>query len=150
MTRQTLRLPRRLRRGAAAVEFALIMFFGFIPVLFGLIDWSWYFLQATLVQTALGNAARVGASYDQSLDGICPNDRAETYLSDTLDSYGISGAVISSSVSGETYYGASPPQQLFQMTLSVTIPFSPILGLLKSPDNLGGSVTVPFEVQVSC
>lgn len=150
MTRQLQRRPRRARRGAAAIEFALVMVLGFIPVLFTLIDWSWYFLQATIVQTELWNAARVGVSYDQTVDGVCPDDRAEAWLDDALDRFNISGATISSSVDGSTYYGASPPQQIVQLTLTVTVPFSAIIGLSYTPDTMGGTVTMPFEVQQSC
>lgn len=144
------RWHRAGRRGAVAVEFALVMVIGFLPLLFAIIDWSLYFFQATLVQTELWNAARLGVSYDHTADGVCPTDRAEDALADALTAWGIGGATITSVASGETYYGAEPPQQLEQLTLTVVIPFSPILGLAPTPDNLGGSVTVPFEIQVGC
>ena len=50
------------KRGAMTIEFALIVSFGFLPIVFAIFDWSWYFWQASLVQTALWQAAREGAS----------------------------------------------------------------------------------------
>lgn len=141
---------RRTRRsGAVAVEFALIMALGFFPMIFAIIDWSIYFFQASVVQTELWNAARLGVSYDHSVDGVCPSDRAETALTDALNGWNFSGASVEATTSSDTY-GEDPPQVIEQLTISVTVPFTPILGLVPVPSTMGGSATVPLEVQVSC
>lgn len=143
-------MRRRTRRsGAVAVEFALVMVMGFLPMLFAIIDWSIYFFQATVVQTELWSAARLAVSYDHSVDGVCPNERAETALTDALNGWNFSGASIEANTGSDTY-GEDPPQLIEQLTVTVTVPFTPILGLVPVPATMGGSATVPLEVQVGC
>lgn len=137
-------LKRGRRTGAMTIEFALIMVMGFMPIVYAMFDWTWYFWQASLVQTALWEAAHEGAAVDMALD--CPDSSAENKLNDMLSAYNISGAVIDSALDTDTY-GIGTPQSIDQLTLSVTVEFSPILGLVPVPANLGGTVTVPLEQQ---
>ena len=51
----------RMRRGSQAVEFALVMPV-FVVLLAAIIDFGWYFRQCALVQDAVRDAARVGAT----------------------------------------------------------------------------------------
>lgn len=132
------------RRGAMTIEFALIVSFGFLPLVFAIFDWSWYFWQASLVQTALWQAAYEGASVDLSLE--CPNSVAETRLDEMLNAYSINGASIGSEL--QTFdYGVGPPTSIDQLQLEVSVDFEPILGLVYVPANMGGVITVPLEQQ---
>lgn len=140
---------RSARRGATAIEFSLVMALGFVPFMFAIIEWSWYFFQATLVNNALQNAARVGVSYDHTADGVCPTDRAETALSEALSGWNFSGVDITSTTTSDMY-GEDPPQSVEQLTLTVSVPYEPIIVRWWAPSTMGGTVTVPFEVQVAC
>ena len=132
------------KRGAMTIEFALIVSFGFLPIVFAIFDWSWYFWQASLVQTALWQAAREGASVDLTLE--CPNNVAETRLDAMLSSYQINGASIGSELQSFDY-GIGPPTTIDQLQLSVSVDFTPILGLVYVPENMAGVLTVPLEQQ---
>ncbi|SRR6266540_1955057 len=51
---------RKTERGAAAVEFALILPL-LMVILFGTIDWGWYFFVQQIVNNAAREGARVGS-----------------------------------------------------------------------------------------
>lgn len=135
---------RRVRRGSATIEFALVLNAFVVFILGTIIDWSWYFWQASLVQTALWEAAHQGAAVDLNLD--CPDAVAEDKLDTMLSTYGISGATISAELESADY-GVGPPTTIDQLNLGVAVDFQPILGLVRTPDRLGGAVTVPLEQQ---
>lgn len=143
--------PRRSSRraGAVAIEFALVMVLGFVPLLFAFMDWSMYLFQATVVQTELWHAARLGVSYDHGSDGVCPTERAETALSEALSGWNLASPTITVTATSDMY-GEDPPESIEQLEITVSVPFSPIIGLSGVPDTMGGTATVPFEVQVGC
>lgn len=142
--------PRALfsspRRGAFTVEFALCVSLGLLPVVFGIIDWSWYFFQQMTVQAMFYEAAHAGAAVDVSL--ACPGDKAETTLSDSLDAWNLSGAEISSSI--DSYeFGIGGTTDLWEMSLALSVPFTPLIGWPISPPSTLGfpAYTVPLEDQ---
>ncbi len=78
----------RRRRGAAAIEWALV-----VPVLlvviFALIDWSWYFFEWMSVTRAAAQGVRIATGRPMSLD---PTGRAEAEAARWLESGLASGA----------------------------------------------------------
>lgn len=140
------RLRPSRRRGAMAVEFALCLWLGLIPVVFAIIDWSWYLFQAMTVQSMFHRAAQVGGAVDMSL-GTCPGDQAEATLGDALSAWNLTGATLSSSV--QTYtFGVGGTTDIQELTLTVSLPFAPLIGLFSLvPDTIAYSITVPLEDQ---
>lgn len=134
------------RRGAMTVEFALCVNFGLLPFYFGIIDWSWYLWRAMFVQSALRDAALTGASVDMDA-GTCPGVMAESELDDRLSTAGFGGATITSVLTDGVAYGVGWVSNIDQMTVTVSVPFSPIIGILPIPDAMGGTMTVPLEDQ---
>lgn len=136
--------PRSARRGSTTIEFALVLNTFVVFIMGSIFDWSWYFWQASLVQTALWEAAHQGAAVDINLS--CPNTVAESKVDAMLSSHGITGATINSELDGVDY-GVGPPTTIYQLTLDVRVDFQPILGLVYTPSSMGGTVTVPLEQQ---
>jgi hypothetical protein len=133
-----MRRPRpRRERGVAAVELALILPL-FCLMLFGLIDYGYYFM----VDLAATNAVREGARAATTVVGGCPNAAAisqgtsaiATYLSNV--GLGSLNRTINTSC---TTVGGSPAYQF-----SLRLDFQRITGfsLLPMPaSGLGGSYT---------
>jgi Flp pilus assembly protein TadG len=116
VTRARSRLRRRDDRGAAAVEFALVL----IPMLylvFGLIQYGWYFYAMQSGSSAVGNAARRVAV------GNCQTvAQVQTMLKNNLGP-----ATTASSASG----------------VATTITYTKADGTtMAAPGQIGGSVTV--------
>lgn len=133
------------RAGALTIEFALIMVMGFVPIVLALFEWSWFFLQASLVQTAVWEAAHQGAAVDMAL--TCPDATAEAKVDEILSNYGISGAAIDSELQSVDY-GVGPPTTIDQLHLTVTVPYPAIFnGVVYVPSSMGADVTVPLEQQ---
>jgi Flp pilus assembly protein TadG len=116
--------PRRRRRGAAIVEFAIIA-----PILFMLVLGSVEFGRAVMAKDLLANAARAGARTG-ALPGKSNTDiksQATTSLSDS----GVSGATIAITVNGAaTDAGSAAQGDIIQVT--VTVPYKSV-SWLPSP-----------------
>lgn len=135
----------RARRGAAAVEFALALSLGLLPVIFGIMDWSWYFFQQTSVQQALIASARVAAQID--MPDSCPDTVFIDEFEQRLDQMHI--AVVSDDISVSVEnddYGATG-ETIYQLNASYTAEFTPLLGLIPTPSNLSVSFVLPLEDQ---
>lgn len=141
------RLPRAPRRAAVAVEFALCLAIGLMPVLFGIFDWSWYLYRAMTVQSMFHKALRAGSSVDFTT-GSCPRDVAESTFSDLLATEGFSGATISSEISVYSY-GGGGTTNVNQMLFTYSVPFTPIVGFVYTPPAMAGSLMVALEDQTN-
>jgi hypothetical protein len=118
-------LYRRKRRGAAAVEFAVVAPV-FLLLVFGMIEYG----RMVMVQQVLTNASREGARV-AVLDGSTAQEVQDT-INQYLNSGSIHGAVITIDPANPTDAGFGDP-----VTVSVDIGFSQV-SWLPSPMYLGG------------
>jgi len=124
-------LARTRARGVAAIEFALVAML-FCILLFGMIDYGWYFF-VDLVST---NAVREGARAATTIAGPCPNTAAlsagdaaiRNYFSAALPRYTPSITSTCTTIAGE-------PR--FQFVLQVD--FAPVSGLTIVPMPAGAN-----------
>lgn len=117
---------RRNRRGAAAVEFAVVAPVFFLLV-FGMIEYG----RMVMVQQLLTNAAREGARV-----GVLDNSTAAdvtTAVSNYLTAANINSPTIACNPSNPSSAGYGQP-----VTVTVSIPFSQV-SWLPSPMFLGGT-----------
>ncbi|MEX2119110.1 MAG: TadE/TadG family type IV pilus assembly protein [Pirellulales bacterium] len=119
------RLCRRYRRGAAAVEFAVV-----VPVFFLFVFGSLEFGRLLMVQAVITNAAREGARKGV-LDGST-TEGVTAAVNDYLTQSSVSGATVTVTPSPPSSAGYGEP-----VTVSVTIPFDQV-SWLPSPMFLGG------------
>ena len=119
------RLFRRNRRGAAAVEFAVIAPLFFLLV-FGMIEYG----RMVMVQQVITNASREGARR-AVLDGAT-EATVQTVVDEYLASGSIVGATVTVTPNPPTNAGPGDP-----VTVTVSIPFNEV-SWLPSPMYLGG------------
>jgi Flp pilus assembly protein TadG len=119
------RLFRRNRRGAAAVEFAVILPV-FILLIFGMIEYG----RMVMVQQVLTNASREGARR-AVLDGSTAAEVQEV-VQEYLASGSISGANVNVDPPNPSSAGSGDP-----VTVTVSVPFNEV-SWLPSPMYLGG------------
>jgi Flp pilus assembly protein TadG len=127
------RLCRRKRRGAAAVEFAIVAPLFFL-LIFGMIEFG----RAVMVQQVLTNASREGARI-AVLDGTTGTE-VHTAVDNYLQRANITGATVTVNPNppSTAVYGAP-------VTVSVSIPFRQV-SWLPSPIFLGGSTLTATTV----
>ena len=125
------------RRGGSLVEFALCLPL-VIVILTGVLDWGFYFSTWHEVQTAAREATRAGASTDVD-DG--PEDAATARAKEWLADANIStdGARVDATING-----AAPDLVL---AVSLDVPFTPFVGLVPTPDDASGAMTMRLERQ---
>lgn len=131
-------LLRRLRRGAQAIEFALLL-----PVLMAvtsaIVDYGWFFSQDLSVIAAVREGARAGAMANPDTTDWCAaaSSRVRTSLSAAgLDA---STATITTATSGVT------PDQM--ITVSASVRFTRLMGLLPAPPVMKSTTTMRLESQ---
>jgi Flp pilus assembly protein TadG len=130
---------RRRQRGGAAVEFAIVLPL-FCAVVFGTIDYGWYFYQRFTLAAAIRDGIRYGVTVPYASD---PWTTAQTRAIADL----ASGAISSSSVTwgpSIKYSGAAPTQLV---TLSGTLTFRPLVGFVPLPSTMSYSMTMLLELQ---
>lgn len=130
------RRPRSASRGSAAIEFALVAL-PFSLMLFGMIDYGWYFF-VDLVST---NAVREGARAATTIPGNCPNVAATnagknaitTYFATALPAYTPTVTTTCTTIAGD-------PRFQFDIALD----FTPVtgLGFIPLPPGPGGTTHV--------
>jgi Flp pilus assembly protein TadG len=136
---------RRARsKGAAAVEFALIMPI-FVAILCGMIDWSYYFYQRYALSVAVREGIRVGVAV---LTTATPDswNTAQTRAANVLTA---GGALDPTQVtwgpsSGSRYNGAPPTET---MTLSASYTYKPLIGFVGlGTKTMSYSMTMMLEL----
>lgn len=123
---------RRGTRGTAAIEFGLVLPLLLI-VLVGIIDYGHiHFTRLTMT-----NAAREGARVGVTL----PAEQAQAAAIAAADSY-LDRAGVEATVVATTPSDADPT-----VTVTITIdPFSPLIGLVPTPDRLAVSASMRWEL----
>jgi len=129
---------RKKRRGAAVVEFALVVPV-FILLVFGMVEFG----RAVMVQQVLVNASREGAR-QAVLDGSTVAEvesRIEGYLSAST----IDGALIEYEVNGVIVGNPSVAKFGDAVTVRISVPFDSV-SWLPVPDYLGGTTLTASSI----
>lgn len=132
---------RNRQGGGAAVEFAIVLPV-FCLVLFGIIDYGWYFYQRTAVANAVRDGVRYGVTRPLASDEPWTEaqKRAEAVLKlSNVPTTGITWGP-TTHVSGDTPAGK-------MLTLTCSVPFQPLVGFVKVPATMFSSVTMLLELQ---
>ena len=125
---------RPTRRGAAAVEMALIT-----PVLLaltmGIMDWAWFLVDYQQVLHASQAGVRTGA---QTESGSDPAGKGETQAREVLAASYLGGVP-----DGATYTGTIINGNTLQLVVSV--PFRPLVGMVPVPDLVRATALMRVE-----
>jgi Flp pilus assembly protein TadG len=131
-----LRRGKARQRGAAAVEFALLLPF-LLMVVLGAIDWGWYFF----VREVVTNAAREGARAGAVTTVANPAQAAEAFASNYLTNSGLTRAPAVAVALGGSIIGGT---LVTTMSVTVTYPVGSLTGFTSLP---GYASLVPANVQ---
>lgn len=133
------------RRGAAAVEFAICLALGLLPVIMAIMEWSWYFFQQTSVQQALIASARVAAQIDMPTD--CPDTVFLAEFEERLDAMNITVSSDDIDVLVEAGSYGSTSETVYQINARYSGEYVPLLDLIWTPENLAVNFVLPLEDQ---
>jgi Flp pilus assembly protein TadG len=116
MMRPACRPPRR--RGAAAVELALLLPFVLLPLLYGM----WVMGRVVEVQQVVANAAREGGRAAST--GQYTNAQVQQIVLNYLTSCGINTTGVTPQVSSASGNDVSQAKQLEVLTVSLSVPYT--------------------------
>jgi Flp pilus assembly protein TadG len=133
------RPQRRTSSGAAAVEFALVLPL-FLAVLFGMLEYSWFFYQQFGVASAVREGVRLGVTIDMDSTPD-PRSAAKTRTKAVLDGIGISYA---GGTVNAVYNDSYPSRTL---TVNVDLTYKPLLNFVPTPTKLVYKMTMFMELQ---
>jgi hypothetical protein len=142
------RSPRRRDGGAAAVEFALILPI-FLAVLFGVIDYGWYFYQRFALSAAIRDGIKAGLPVLST--NVAPVPDAWTVARDRALVVLKANAIIPSpdttvTFGPTTHYSGAAPEKL--ITLSASYTFKPLIGFVPMPKvPMTYSMTMMLELE---
>ncbi len=136
-------------RGGAAVEFALVLPI-FLAMLFGMIDYGWYFYQRFTLAMAIRDGVRYGVTLPHCVLPACPGpatfpwsasrDRAKSDLA-------LPGSPINPlSVVWDPANHYSLPPDVF-LTLHGTMPFTPLVGFVRLPATISFQMSMLMEIK---
>jgi Flp pilus assembly protein TadG len=117
----------RGQRGGAAVEFAIVLPL-FCLVLFGIIDYGWYFYQKFTLASAVRDGVRTGVTVRETDNPDCWQTAVIAAKKNLA-----AGSIVPTSVSwgpSVQYNGTAPTRTL---TLSGTYTFTPLVGFVPLP-----------------
>ena len=134
-----MRAQRRTSSGAAAVEFALVLPL-FLTVLFGMLEYSWFFYQQFGVASAVREGVRFGVTIDMD-SSPDPRAAAMTRTKAVLDGVAIS---YSGGTVAAVYNGSYPSRT---MTVNVDLAYKPLLNFVPTPARLTYKMTMFMELQ---
>ncbi|MCB9680265.1 MAG: pilus assembly protein [Alphaproteobacteria bacterium] len=131
------RLARRARRGAELVEFIMV-FPVFLFLFFGIMEFSWYFYQRSIVIEATREGCQAGAESDPEED-----DFAQIAADVIVATLGSKAGIqcdepqwTCSVVIGDLH--DDPPNHPSRLTCDVQVNYVSLTGFLGSDDNPGG------------
>jgi hypothetical protein len=136
------RAPRRRQSGATVVEFAIVLPL-FVAILFGIVDYGWYYYQKFTLAATVQAGVRSVLSVPEDLD---PWTEAQTYIMAHIGSGGIAPASLGwAPAAGSRYSGIKPNRT---MLMTVTYTFTPLVGLVPLPNpNLSYTTTMTLDAQ---
>jgi Flp pilus assembly protein TadG len=131
---------RKRESGGAAVEFAIVMPI-FCVIVFGVIDYGWFFYQKFTLAAAIRDGVRTAAAIKEADDGwTTGKNAAETNLA--------AGGIPKNVVVYDTslkYAGSSPTRTV---TIKGTYTFTPLVGLVQlKSKTMTYSMTMMLEQQ---
>jgi hypothetical protein len=128
---------RHLQRGAATVDFALTCSLGFVPMLFGVLEYSWFEFQQIQVQAVCQSVVREAVAVPNDSN---PDTTAEELLVEALEAAAVRGDVdVTAEIIGE------PPARLLE--LDVRVRYEPLIGLVPTPEFIGSTWSGRMEDQ---
>ncbi len=138
------RARRNFGRGAAAVEFALVLPL-FCAVVFGIIDYGWYFYQRMSIAAAIRDGLRTGVTVSQT--ATSPNDYV-TVATTRAKADLVGSAIDPSAVTWTTATSSSYPTA--SLTLSATYTPKALINFVPFPSAPATfSMTMMFELQIA-
>jgi len=127
--------------GGAAVEFAIVLPL-FCAVLFGVVDYGWYFYQRTALHNAVRDGVRFGVT--QANTGENTWTKAKERADADLTASNVSkNGILWGPPPGSRITGTMPNQMV---TLTCTINFTPLIGFVRVPPSMSSSVTMTLEL----
>lgn len=135
----------RHRRGAAAIEFAMLLPV-FLALLFGVIEFGWYFFLRSSLDSAVTLGCRAGSLVNPGEDDAnlaAVQTRAEEVMAEVMEQ-GLSRPRDSSWTFAVETFGASPSRSL-RCTASAS--FEPILGVYLDERIFSANQAVRLEWQ---
>jgi Flp pilus assembly protein TadG len=124
------RSKRDRQGGATTVEFALVLPL-VLAVLFGTIDYGWYFYQKFTLAAAIQGGVRAAIAVKET-DAVKPWETARTAAKAILAARGAIAptSVVIGPTSGSPYSGVKPNRAL---TMDGTFIFTPLVGFVPLP-----------------
>lgn len=129
----------RGQRGAAAVEFALILPV-LLSVVFGILEYGWIFYQQFNLASAVRNGLRQGVTISQTVTPDPRETSRQKALAD-LQTMGIAPASVTVTA---TYAGSVPTRT---MTLTASMTYHKLIGFVPTPSHLVYAMTMMLELQ---
>jgi Flp pilus assembly protein TadG len=121
---------RRAERGATVVEFAIVLPL-FVAIMFGCIDFGWYYYQKFTLAAAVQGGIRSALAVAET-DSPDPWTTAQAYATTKLAAGGISPlSVTFGPAPGSRYLGVKPTRT---MIFTATFTFTPLVGLVPLPN----------------
>ena len=129
--------------GGAAVEFAIVLPL-FCMLLFGIVDYGWYFYQRTALHSAVRDGVRHGVTQANTGENTWTQAQARADADLTASNVGKTG-IVWGPASGSRVTNVSPaPNQV--LTLTCRINFVPLVGFVRVPATMFASVTMLLEL----
>jgi len=138
-----MKLFQHPRRGANAVEFALIMPV-FVLLLGGLIEFSWVFFMRSTIVIGIRNGCRDGAVIPPD-DSPGPEDIAEETIISHMARYNFDCTSSGSDCSLDIETTGSSPTEV--LNCQITIDHESLTGLIPGPEQLTVSTLTLLEIQ---
>jgi Flp pilus assembly protein TadG len=135
--------PRRNgQRGGAAVEFAIVLPL-FCAVLFGIIDYGWFYYQRFTVAAAIRDGLRTGVTVSQSLTK--PNDYSTIAIARAENAMKAAGITPEKDMFTTSTSDNYPKKAL---TLTANYTFKPLVNFVPLPKKAQSyAMTMMFELQ---
>lgn len=135
---------RKQRRGSYATEFffTLPVFVGFVM---GIVDYGWFFNQHMAVTMVARDAARATSLEPLPTAGGSDDPANAVGVPQCTVSLQAAGLPTSGTPCACNLVGIGAPDQA--VTCTVTVPFTPLLGLIPTPANLTAETTMRMEEQ---
>ena len=120
-------------KGNAVVEFGLLLPF-LLAILLGIFDWGYVHFARVTITNAAREGARAGCTRGlvHEAEAVAAQ-RALEYLS----SSGVSGAQVEAAMHADFQNG---------LTVTVTLPFSPLIGFVPTPSTLSSRSVMRWEL----
>lgn len=101
-----------------------------------MVDWGWFLSREAQLEEAARDAARSGAAAPA---GVAPADLAESRMTESLAALGFDAeaATVTAATTEDTTLGSDV------LTLMVSAPYDPPVGLIASADVLSATVVMP-------